>query len=395
MTRPLRVLQIIDSLALGGAERIVAMLTQGLARSGVDVRVAALRSLAGDSLRDPLERAGIPLLQLDATGFYDVGAWMRLRRYLRHEAIDLVHTHLVYADFLGRTASAAAGIPVVSTLHNVPDGFERQRPDRVWLERITARLLTSRVVCVSQRARTEFEQSWRIPSARLALIPNAIDLDPWLSVPEEPIQKPSDTRPMELPVQVDTVTVLSVGRLDSQKAYDVLLRAARIVVDVRPHVRFVILGRGRHAASLDRLRRELALAEVVSFEGQQDDVPAWLARSDMFVSSSAWEGMPLVVIEAMAAARPVVVTDVGGSREVVGDEECGLVVPPSDPRALAVAIMELVDDSERRLRMGRSARDRARTVFGLDGLIDAHLSLYRDVVAWGAAGHNLVPNVTR
>ncbi|MFO7546971.1 MAG: glycosyltransferase, partial [Trueperaceae bacterium] len=101
----------------------------------------------------------------------------------------------------------------------------------------------------------------------------------------------------------------------------------------------------------------------------------------LFVSSSAWEGMPLVVIEAMAAARPVVVTDVGGSREVVGNDGCGVVVPPSDPGALARAILALVNDPERRRSMGSAARARARATFDIEGLIDAHLSIYREVTS--------------
>lgn len=377
MSSSLRVLQVIDSLAMGGAERIVAMVSEGLVRRGVDVRVAPLRSLAGDTLREPLVRAGVPVVPLDADGFYDLSAWVRLRRYLRRESIDLVHTHLVYADVLGRTAAAAAGVPVVSTLHNVPEGFARHRADRAWLERTTARCLAWTVICVSERALDAFERSWRIPRAKLALVPNAIDLRPWLAVAGVAA---SDRQPSIGSAQ-RPVTVLSVGRLAPQKAYDVLLRAARLVVDARPHVRFVVLGRGEARAALERLRDELGLRGNVEFAGQQDDVPAWMTRSDVFASSSAWEGMPLVVIEAMAAARPVVVTDVGGNREAIGGDDCGIVVPRDDPAALARAIVGLVDDPERRRRMGRAARERARSTFGLDALVDAHLNLYRQVLA--------------
>lgn len=403
MTNPLRVVQVVDTLALGGAERIVAMLAERLLLRGVDVRVVALRSLSGDPLREPLERAGVPVASLNARGFYDTRAWLRLVRFLRRTSAHVVHTHLLYADVLGRTAAMAARVPVVSTLHNVPDGFAHHRADRRYLEQLTARRLARRLICVSQRAADAFPREWRIPRERVALVPNAIDLGPWLAVregvprPEASAEENGAAAPRSVGTaahrtphdepqehvsphdQEDHVSILSVGRLNPQKAFDVLLRAARIVSDTRPDVRFTILGRGERATELVRLRDVLGLTNTVTFAGEQNDVPSWMQRADVFVSSSAWEGMPLVVIEAMAAGRPVVVTDVGGSREVVGSDDCGVVVPPSDPGALAHAILELAGDSSLRRAMGAAARTRARTAFDVEQLIDAHLAIYDDV----------------
>lgn len=412
MTNPLRVVQVVDTLALGGAERIVAMLAERLWLRGVDVRVVALRSLSGDPLREPLERAGVPVASLNARGFYDARAWLRLVRFLRRTSASVVHTHLLYADVLGRTAAMAARVPVVSTLHNVPDGFAHHRADRRCLERLTARRLARRLICVSQSAADAFPREWRIPRERVALVPNAIDLGPWLAVregvprPEASAEengaaaprssgataprtsgaaahRPPHDEPKEHVSpheQENHVSILSVGRLNPQKAFDVLLRAARIVSDTRSDVRFTILGRGERATELVRLRDALGLTDTVTFAGEQNDVPSWMQRADVVVSSSAWEGMPLVVIEAMAAGRPVVVTDVGGSREVVGGDDCGVVVPPSDPGALAQAILELAGDSSRRRAMGAAARTRARTAFDIEQLIDAHLAIYDDVL---------------
>src|SRR5690606_19815918 len=131
------------------------------------------------------------------------------------------------------------------------------------------------VICVSQRALEAFQRDWGIPSRRLALVPNAIDLAPWLAVPEGVRRTGSDPGGQEGDPSSAGVSIVSVGRLNPQKAFDVLMRAARVVVDACPDAHFTILGRGERTAELERLRDGLGLRDAVTFAGQQEDVPSW------------------------------------------------------------------------------------------------------------------------
>ena len=138
--------------------------------------------------------------------------------------------------------------------------------------------------------------------------------------------------------------IVTLGRLMRQKAHADLLSAARLVLQQRPDARFVIAGTGYLLPSLKQMAADLGIAERVTFPGVRRDVPQVLAAADIFVLSSLWEGLPLSAVEAMAAARPAVVTDVGGCGELVEDGVHGYVVPPQQPQALAGALLKLVAD---------------------------------------------------
>jgi glycosyltransferase involved in cell wall biosynthesis len=310
-----RVLHVLCDLSGGGAERLVLEIAR---------RTAGEVAVVRDGMR------------VHRLGPGRAGGLVRLTRLA--DGFDLVHTHLWAGDLWGRLAGAFAGRPIVSTLHNT----DRDAPWRRALSRATAPL-ADRVVAVSDAVAAWARQAG-VPERQLVVIHDGVDLDrfgPWIGGER----------------------LLGVGRLVPQKGFDVLVKAAR-----RLGVGLDIAGEGPLASSLQ--------APGVRLLGPVDDVPALLSRAAAVVVPSRWEGFGMVALEGMAAGVPVVASAVGGLVEVVGD--AGLLVPPDDPDALAVAIGRVLSDPG--LRSELSARGRARAArFSLESTVRHHRELWRSL----------------
>jgi glycosyltransferase involved in cell wall biosynthesis len=170
--------------------------------------------------------------------------------------------------------------------------------------------------------------------------------------------------------------VLAVGRLDAQKGHAYLLAAAADI----PDALFVFVGEGRERSALEAQARALGVAERVRFLGHRDDVPDLLAACDVFVLPSRYEGLPLSVLEAMAAARPVVATAIEGTDEIVRHGETGLLVPPAAPSALAEAIRAVLADRALATRMGQAGRARVGREFSMSRMIDEVTGVYDELL---------------
>jgi glycosyltransferase involved in cell wall biosynthesis len=179
--------------------------------------------------------------------------------------------------------------------------------------------------------------------------------------------------------------VLSIGRFVAEKGHRHLLEAAARIERTRPGVHWVLVGAGELEAALPREAQALGLASQVHFTGWRDDVPDVLAVADVFVLPSVNEGFGRVVVEAMAMARPVVATAVGGVPEIVRDGETGVLVPASDPRALADTVRSLLDDPARAARLGAAGRACAESRFSLTAHVDAVERVYTEVLGGHAA----------
>jgi glycosyltransferase involved in cell wall biosynthesis len=273
---------------------------------------------------------------------------------------------LINADIIGRTLGQWLGRPVVSTLQNEPQNYDRARFDQRWLERLTARYLPVSLVAVSKHVRTMFVEQWHIPKEKIGVIYNAVAMKPYLAIPVGPNRNKNDEGPV----------IINVASLSEQKAQARLLEAAKLVLAEYPKARFMIVGRGRLEQKLKDYARTLGIAEQVIFTGLRHDIPDLLARADIFVLSSLWEGLPLAAVEAMAAARPVILTDVGGNSELVEHGQNGLLAPPGDVEALAGAIRLLLADPEQRLILGQAARAQVRHDFNIEMVVKQYETLY-------------------
>jgi sugar transferase (PEP-CTERM/EpsH1 system associated) len=370
MTR-VQVLLLITELNVGGAERIVAQLATHLPRDRYQVRVACL--YAPHAVGADIEAAGIPVINLDMRGKGDLRAPLRLLRLLRREPVDVLHAHLFHANFLAATVGKAAGVPVViATRHSIEIGGRlRERINRA------TRPLCDTVVAVSREVyQAEIDRSG-IDSARVTLIPSGVELDRFAA----PDPAATERLRRAWHIQPETKLIGTVGRLVPPKGHTYLLDAATRLRDRAPKLRIAIVGDGPLRPALEAQTRSLGLSDTVIFTGIRREVPEILALLDLFVLPSLWEGLPIALLEAMAAGRPVVATRVGGVPEVVVDGTTGRLVATSDPDALANAILTLLQDPDLRRRMGAAGQARVRKHFSVERMVKDMDQLYCRLLA--------------
>ncbi len=367
MSRPLRILHLTASLYTGGAERLILGLARQLNRAEFDVHLCAIGRFGQDSMLHDFQRLERPIHLIPIQRFYDPRILVALVQYVRHHQIDLIHTHLLYADILGRLLGQLLRLPVVSTLQNDPLDNRHTRLDKRWLNRLTARFTTTHLVAVSNQIRQRFIEAWQVKAERISTIYNAVQMQPFLAIPVLTPAVPT-TSPL---------TITTIGRLEAQKGQHLLLTAAQQVLAQFANVRFLFVGQGALDEQLQAQAAQLGIADRVEFVGLRRDIPAILAQSDIFVLPSLWEGLPLAAIEAMAAARPVVLTDVGGNRELITHEQEGILIPPNDSTALTAALLGLLHSPEKRQKLGEQARAHARQHFHIDIITRQYEALYR------------------
>jgi glycosyltransferase involved in cell wall biosynthesis len=369
-----RILHVITTLDVGGAEMHVLAQVRGQAARGHEVRVAYLKgrgTLAGDA-----RAAGAA--RVERTGLNPLALWPHLRW------AEIVHTHLLKADMatapLARLAGRRRGL--VASKHN-----DEQVLRRPLVSRIHGRIgrIPRRTIVLSDHVGRFVEQHGRVPLRKQTRIYYGLDPGPFARAVARPAAEKLALR-RSFGFEDDDVVATCVARFAPQKAHDVLLRALLEARSTERGARIKLLlvgddpfGDGRVRA--ETLARELALGPSAVFAGIRRDVPEILAASDVFAMSSLWEGLGLVFLEAMAARLPVLATRVSAVPEVVEHEATGLLVPPSDPAAFAAGLARLAADPALRARLGEAGERRVRTFFGLDAMVEATLEVYREVLA--------------
>ena len=362
----IRAIHVINSLELGGAETLLARLCRYLPEYGVEPVVATLRGPG--RLAPAFASVGTKIVDLSWHGRAVPWAPWRLARAIRQHEADIVHTHLVHAGIAGKLAAAIAGRPVVTTRHYARNAKHDTALYR--LEHYLTRRYAARVVAVGEQVRHHLVSRSLADPSRIVVHRNAVDLGAFSE------RRRRDTSGGDF-------LIGTMGRLHPVKAHEVFLKAMAHLHRRHPGVAAAIVGGGQRRATLEALSRDLGLEGVVRFVGPvpHEDVPSWFDRFDVFVLSSDWEGLPMVVLEAAAAGLPIVATDVGDVGEVVRDGDTGYLVPPRDPRALADAIARMIEEPDSRREMGSNARALAESQFDVRRLAQQTAELYREVLA--------------
>jgi glycosyltransferase involved in cell wall biosynthesis len=321
---------------------------------------------------EALERDGFAVRLLPTGRTFRLDRAVRLARLLRAEGIDVLHTHtLVAGNVLGRLAGRLARVPVVSHLH-IENHFRRETaPALRRLDSWTARLCAG-LVAVSEDTRRAYERQG-YPAGRIEVVYNGVDVADGAG--------PAGVR-AELDVPAEAPLLGEVARLCDVKGQRELIEALAEL----PEARLVLVGvdleqGGAYREALERDAERLGVRSRVVFAGRRSDVPRVLDELDVFVLPSWTEGLPVVVLEAMAHGRAVVATAVGGTPEVVADGETGLLVPPRSPRALADALRRVLDDDELRRRLGEAGRRRVADRFTTASMTRRVLELYDEIAA--------------
>lgn len=368
-----RVLLAITSSDVGGAESILREVALRLDRSEFDPTVCSLRP-CGQTARD-IAASGTPVLTLDMAeqprvAELVVGA-VRFARRIDTYAIDLVHSFLYRANVVARIgARLSRRRPIVVSGHHTltPLGGRRATVGSWW-----TRGLSDKVVAVSDAVRHELVRAERVKMEHIEVIENGVDTQ---------LYAPRDGRLARaaLGIEADAIVVGAVGRLSREKAYHHLLESVALVRGRGWPLELVVVGDGPERHRLEADVRRLDLGGHVRFLGVRRDLPLLYAAMDIFALSSLEEAAPTVLLEAMACGRAVVATNVGGSREMVEHERCGLLVEPGAPGTFAAAVQRLVADPGLRTRYGVEARRRVVGHFDVTHMVDRHARLYRNLL---------------
>ncbi len=360
---------VITDLDVGGAERALVSLATGLDRRRWLPNVVNLSG--SGALVEPLEASGISVESLNVDRRRPVQAIAKLASALRRSNPRLVQSFLFHANLATKLAAPWAGRPwVVGGLRVA----ERQQAWHLTFDRLTSRLSTGSV-CVSEGVRRFSLEVGRLDPGRLVTIPNGVN------VSAIDCEIASDRANLGVPP--DAFLTLYVGRLDPQKGLGFLLEAAAKVAQIRPDWHLVVAGDGPLRDSL-RSQAETfpSLSDRVHWLGRRDDVPSLLKSADLLILPSLWEGMPNVVLEAMAAGLAVVATKVEGTEDLVIPEQTGWLVPPSDSEALAQTLLEAANDRDRLQRFGEAARARVEAQFTPARVVEAYEQLWAGVLGF-------------
>jgi len=382
-TESLRVLNVITHADVGGATEAALN-----ACAYVDKERFTARLVCGpkpDEEGDAGHRASelgvevitIPTLVRSIDPPRDLRALRALRGLFRATRPDIVHTHSSKAGFLGRLAARRERVPaVIHTVHGWSFHDFMPRRNRalfVGVERLAARW-TDRIVTVSQSDRDKGLAAGIRPRGVYSVIHELNDLEPFLGADEDAGRTRAD-----LGLPPDAPVIGTVGRLSDQKDPTTFVRAANAVVAEVPEARFVMVGHGPLRRQAERLVADLGLQDRFLFTGARNDVPTILRSFDVFLLTSLWEGMPLVIPQAMACGVPVVASTADGNRELIREGENGLLAPPRSPDEFARAVVRLLRDKALRDRVVERGTETAQG-FTLARTIPRLEALYLDCV---------------
>jgi L-malate glycosyltransferase len=364
------VCQVLHSLNIGGAEILAAGLARSL-KNQYRFVFACLDQVGtiGEQLRDE----GFEVVVLDRQDGIDWKCGFRLARFLKEQHVDVVHAHQYtpyFQSMLSRLSNR--GVPIVFTEHG------RHYPDSRSLKRVAVNRLLSnrkdRFIGVGESVRQALIKNEGLPESRVQVIYNGVDLEPF-----EAMRNDVDARAKmraELDVCSNEFLVLQVARLNPLKDHVTAVRAAAELVDQKVPVRLVFVGEGETRPEIEQAIAEFGLGRNVQLLGARHDIPQLLNAADTFLLSSISEGIPLTLIESMAAGVPVVATDVGGNSEVVQDGRTGLLCIPENPSFMAQRLAQLYESQYLRGLLVENATVRTRQLFDIEKMHAAYVEVY-------------------
>lgn len=360
-----------DGQNFGGAERSLLNLMRGLDRgrwkpvlihhpgTGVAPLIKEAQELA-------IEIWPVPPMP---EGWQGAMQALKFARQLRKKRPAVFHAHLTWPRSckFGLAAAALAGVTAIVATEHL---FVETSLDRsAYLQQRILAMKVDRYIAVSQEVARRMHESFRIPLAKLKIIPNGIPIATFSRSSNSPLREAfsgGTTRPI----------ILTPARLDKQKGQQYLLQAAVQV----PEALFLLVGEGPERASLETQAQQLGIADRVQFLGYRQDIADLLSICDIMVLPSLFEGLPLSILEAMAAGKPVIATYIGGTNEAVIDGETGLLVPPADPAALAGAISRLIANPLLSQKLVAAAKERVQREFSVETMTERVTQIYDEIL---------------
>ncbi len=370
----MNILYIIQNDEFGGGERGFMQLAVSL-RDRFRIFVAAM---PGGRFEQGLEQADIGIISVDIKRRFTFKPIRQIERIIRKHSIELVHSQGARADFFTRIAGRLAGVPhILCTIQMPVENFDigplRKKIYR-FIDWLSERYVERFIVVADTLKRVLVE--WRgIPAERVVKIYNGIELDQY-----RPSAKQSNLR-KQWGVSSEAPLIGTIGRLVWQKGFEYLIEATPAIIKAYPQAKILFVGDGPLSDKLVALSEELKVKDHVIFTGFRSDVKEILSAIDLLAIPSLLEGFPMITLEAMAMARPIVATKIDGITEQITDGKDGILVPPRDPKSLAEAIIRVLSDKKSAEAMGLEARKKVEQEFSVERMVaeteKVYLSLMR------------------
>lgn len=370
----MRILHLISSTGFFGAERVVTVLCKTLKLYNNDVIVGVIRNEYNPHVEvaEEAKRYGLDTVIFPCAWQFDLRTVFLLRRFITCHDIQLIHSHGYKSNLFALLASIRR-IPSVSTNHNWLTRSLRLKVycffDSLWLRSF------DRIVAVSEQIKEEMI-SRGVPSHKISIIHNGIDLDRFdRNGNIEQLKKKFSIPPHD-------IIIGSIGKLNPEKGHICLLRAAKEILAEHKNMRFIIIGDGALREYLTLKAVEYGIADNIIFTGFQKDIPSLLAMIDIFVLPSLTEGLPMVLLEAMAAGKRIIATRVGAVPQVLQTDCDAILITPNDHTAIVAAVTQIMGNPTKAMKMAENAFKKVRAEFTHQILCENYIKLYEDIIPY-------------
>lgn len=327
------VLVLLDMLDMGGAENLASNIAVDIKNRGVYNPIICL-TRRGGVLEQKLSESGVKYYILGRNHRFEIYKFYRIRKIIHDENIKLIHAHKPGSNFWAGILGKIFGLPVISHLHTHPDEL-----GRIGGKAITKFIasMSSKIISISENVRLSLIEDEGISPSKIVAIQNGIKYRDY-------VQEPNNNLKAELGIDPDSKVIAIIAAFRKEKNHEMLLRAAKELLDKKQGYTFLLIGDGELREQIEMKARDLGISGSCIFTGLRTDIPNILSIIDIGVLCSVYEGIPLVVLEYMAASKPAICTDIKGVHEIIEDDRNGLLIPLDDTSALARAIERLCED---------------------------------------------------
>ena len=370
MKRKTKILYLIDTTKPGGGEKVLLDLVQLIDKDKFEVFV--ILPDTGWLYSQLKTVTSVNLTIINGKGRFSIKYLLRLIRFLKKYDIDIIHSHLLGVSLYSCMASFVTNTRVVCTIHGAVDSHHSMSK----LKLLIISLLATKIIFVSISLQRYFLDNFSLASDKCTTIYNGVNISNYTREEDYTLKK-------ELDLPKESILIGLVGNITPSKGYDILIKAAKIIIEEYPTALFLIAGdrRGTLYDSLLEIRTQYQLETKIRFLGFVEEVRHFLENLDIFVLSSISEGFSLSTVEAMSLGLPVVVTKCGGPEEIVTNNENGIIVSLGDEKALAAGVIRLLNNRKLRKDLGSVAMQTIAKKFDSSIMLGRHMELYRSIVS--------------